>query len=177
MKRLLFTSFGILIALIGFIAILHFLPCRGECYGSEGHCAVEGKHGEGHGCEGKSGCEGKGHGCEAKGSCGHKGDGCGDGHGEMHKEMHTGMHGDAACGHGGMDKACGHGHGEMDAACGGHGKLEGAKCMMPEMEMSCGPMMGCCCCCAMMHGGMMEKNIRVMIDSAGKKDSVVIIRK
>ncbi len=183
MKRLFLTSFGILVVLIGFIAVLHFLPCRGGacCGEKQGHCAVDGKHegceSKGHGCEGKSGCEGKA-GCEEKGhGCESKGHGCGDGHGKMHKEIRMEMHGDGGCAHGEMSKGCG--HGKMDAACGGHGnpgsnREEGGKCMMPGMEMSC-PMMGGCCC-MMMHGGMMHKEMCKM-DSIVKKDSIVIIRK
>lgn len=189
MKKIFLTSFGVLIVLIGFIAILHFLPCKdGACYGEKrGHCAVDGKHegceGKGHGCDpdsyrGKAGCEGKGHGCDSKGSCERKGDHCGDGHGKMHKEIRIEMHGDGACAHGEMGKGCG--HGKMNAACSGHGnpdsyREDGGKCMMPGMEMGC-PVMGGCCCCMMMHGGMMHKGMCGM-DSVVKKDSVVIIRK
>jgi hypothetical protein len=145
MKRLALLSTGVLLALIGFTAVLYFLPIN-----SAGHCAAGNKME----CSDEKACmHAGGHSSHADGKgCAHKG-GCT--HGNMHKEVRIEMHG--ACGHkskamrceenGEMKSGCAHGAEKM--SCGGTGEMAAvcgdAKSMHGGMEV-----MGCCCCKMMM---------------------------
>jgi hypothetical protein len=154
MKRLAILSTGVLIALIGFIAVLYFLPCEnhGGCCGHDKMSVSCGKtgHHEMH-------MKGDHH----EGGCGHQ-EMCGDGKGAcMHKEIRVEMHG-GGCGHDMMKAGCGDG---MNEGCRDGGTEMQMGCQMPSTGK------GCCCCCMMMMGGKMDS---VKMNCVIKKDSVVI---
>lgn len=133
MKKLVLTAAGVTIALIGFIAILYFLPakCGGSSCGKHEECCE--KESKGHSCEGKGpGCEGKEHQTCKEWK---------DADGKMHKEVRIEIRDG----------------GDMQGSCGGHGEMRGG-CGKMNMQMH-----GCCCCCMMMmqNGmgqGMMPKD-------------------
>lgn len=177
MKKLAITSVAVLIALIGFTAILVCLPC------GDGFCAVEDSH---NGCEmhnGKSSCaEASGDKCSGeKGTCGHEGksscgseekcshnsEGCGKGQG--HHDGCGGGH--EKCSMKEWTDADGKCHKEVKVTVGGEGcgahQFEGKGC---PMEM--GDHNGCCGCCMMKHGGGMN----CMMDSAGSDSVRVRVR-
>ena len=141
MKKLTLLAAGVLLALIGFIAVLYFLP-GSNCCGHEQRCEKEWKDGDGrmHKEVRVEIRDGEGMQCP---------------HGEMHGgcgEMQ--MHG--GCGDMKMEGGCPHGDMQMQGGCGGDMKMKmDSGCQMKMPMMGCGGMHGCCCCCMMMmHGGM-----------------------
>lgn len=162
MKKLAITSVAVLIALIGFTAILFFLAggegCCGEKEGCEMHDAKSSGEKEACSHDGKSSC-----GSEEK--CSHKSEGCGKGQG--HQEDCGG--GNEKCTMKEWKDADGKMHKEVKVTfggegCGGDHQYEGKAC---PMEM--GDHSGCCGCCMMKNGGGMNWSG----DSAGS-DSVRI---
>ena len=130
MKKLTLLAAGVLLALIGFIAVLHFLP-GGKCCGHEQRCEKEWKDGDG-----RMHKEVR---VEIR-----------DGEG---MECHHCIHG--GCGDMKMDGGCPHGRMEMHGECGDMKMKTDSGCSMEMPAMGCGGMHGCCCCCMMMmHGGM-----------------------
>jgi hypothetical protein len=126
MKKLMITSVAVLIALIGFTAVLCFLPGE-NCCGDRDKCEMR---------DGKCPHE-KGECSMSEGKCEGGQESCGMEHGKCGME---GMeHG--KCGMEGME----------NGKCGMEG-MENGKCMMHSggsctMEMG---NHGCCCCCMMM---------------------------
>jgi hypothetical protein len=138
MKKLAITSVAVLIALIGFTAVLCLLP-GGNCCGERDGCEMhDGK------CPHEKGMSG--------GKCSHDKDGCEmeegkcggekrmvkewkDADGKMHKEVKVTI---------------------GDEGCGGDYQYEKGACQMGN-----GGQNGCCCCCMMMmngHGEMMNSD-------------------
>ncbi len=167
MKKLAITSFAVLVALIGFTAILVFLPCGdvccgekteqhgSKCSGEKKDCKHEGKcDNKKSGCahEGKCGKEKSG--CAHEGKCGKEKSGCGSGNHENGKsgcDKGEGSH--EGCG-GGNEKcmvrewtdADGKVHKEVKMMIDGDGK--GMSCPMENSNHS-----ACCGCCPMRNGG------------------------
>ena len=144
MKKLVLLTVGVAIVLVGFMAVLYCLPCKGEC------------------CDRHDRCEMK----DGDGKCSEH-EGCKDGDEKCSDEHHEGcMEGNEKCS--GHHEGC-----ENGKTCPmeqGGCKMEGMEhngCSM-QMGNSCNMQMGhgCCCCCMMMmmNGCHME-------DSA-KSDSV-----
>jgi hypothetical protein len=137
MKKLAITSVAVLIALIGFTAVLCLLPggnCCGErdgCEMHDGKCPHEKGMSDGKCSHDKSGCE------MNEGKCG--------GEKRIVKEWKD---------------ADGKMHKEVKVTIGGDGDMQmGGSCQMGNNGQG-----GCCCCCMMMmngHDGMMNDSMKM----------------
>jgi hypothetical protein len=159
MKKLFLLTVVVAVALIGFITILCFLPCNGQCCHEKNKCEMTDENGK---CSGdKNACEGKEHRTEKVWT---------DADGKMHREIIVTM-GDGGGVSGGKMNGC-----PMDKGKCGMG-MENGKCEMDKgMDRSgkCGmEMHGCCCCCMMMMNGMMGNH---GMDSMQKSDSSVHVK-
>jgi hypothetical protein len=149
------TSVAVLIALIGFTAVLCLLPCNGDCCHGErdGKCEMR---------DGKCPYE-KGECSMGEGKCEEGHEGCG-----MEQGKCSGGH--EGCS---MHKGCGM-EGMENGKCEMKG-MEDGKCMM-HSDGSCNMEMGnhgCCCCCCMM---MNMKGCHMDNDSAKTDSAHVKVR-
>ncbi|MEO5641825.1 MAG: hypothetical protein ABIQ40_19000 [Bacteroidia bacterium] len=155
MKKLAITSVAVLIALIGFTAILVFLPCGDGCHGKKDGCELR-----------EAKCSGDKKDCTHAGKCGDEKSGC-----EMGKGHHDGCgSGNEKCSMKEWTDADGKCHKEVKVVINGDGKgdMHGA-CPMENADHS-----GCCGCCPMKNGGAnschgdAEENDSVKVKVRGK---------
>ncbi len=153
MKKLAITSFAVLVALIGFTAILVFLPCGDVCCGEKTEQHGSNCSGEKKDCKHEGKCEDKKSGCTHEGKCGKEKSGCGsENHGNGKSGCDKGEGNHEGCG-GGNEKcmvrewtdADGKVHKEVKVMIDGDGK--GMSCPMEGSNHS-----ACCGCCPMKNG-------------------------